>query len=86
MTMGILDTVGNFLSEHLENVRQTEEEKRQREAEARDQRLKDDSLTCRRCGKLAAPIADTGNRYRCDACGNQFAGARHGWRTADPDE
>src|SRR4051812_36331594 len=35
------------------------------------------SLTCRRCGKLAPPILDTGNRYRCHGCDNQFAGARH---------
>jgi hypothetical protein len=36
------------------------------------------ALTCRRCGQVAPPIQGTGNRYRCDACGNQFAGARHG--------
>ena len=35
------------------------------------------SLTCRRCGKLAGPIGGTRNRYRCDGCGKQFAGANH---------
>ncbi len=35
------------------------------------------ALTCRKCGKLAYPLLDTGNRYRCYECGNQFAAARH---------
>ena len=34
------------------------------------------ALSCSRCGKLAAPILRTGNRYRCP-CGNQFAGDYH---------
>ncbi len=37
---------------------------------------RDMSLPCRRCKQLAAPIQDSGNRYRC-SCGNQFAAARH---------
>lgn len=36
------------------------------------------ALTCRRCKTLAYPISGTKNRYRCDRCGNQFAGHRHG--------
>ncbi len=42
----------------------------------RDGRLKDESLTCRKCGELAAPIEGTKNRYRCPN-GHQFAGSRH---------
>jgi hypothetical protein len=34
------------------------------------------SLSCQRCGKLAAPVLGTINRYRC-RCGNQFAGDSH---------
>ncbi len=36
------------------------------------------ALTCRRCQTLAYPISGTKNRYRCDRCGKQFAGARQG--------
>ena len=46
----------------------------QREFELASRNL---SLTCKICGKLASPIPDTGNRYRCADCGNQFAGATH---------
>lgn len=83
--MGIWDTIDNFLTEFSDEKARAEAEKRRKEAEAISKRLKDDSLTCRRCGKLAAPLMDTGNRYRCGACGNQFAGARHGWVTANED-
>jgi len=38
---------------------------------------RDESVTCRHCHALAHPISGTGNRYRCDRCGNQFPGARH---------
>lgn len=37
------------------------------------------SLTCTHCGKLALPIRETNDRYRCDNCGRQFAGAKHGF-------
>lgn len=46
-----------------------------------DNKLKDFSLTCNRCGKLAEPITGSGNRYRCSACGNQFA---HSWHGVEP--
>jgi hypothetical protein len=35
------------------------------------------ALTCDRCGERSPPIPDTGNRYRCEKCNRQFAGARH---------
>jgi len=41
------------------------------------------SVRCRQCSKLADPIAETSNRYRC-ACGNQFAGAHHGGWPKNP--
>ncbi len=37
------------------------------------------SLTCKRCGGQASPIALTVSRYRCIKCGSQFAGQNHGW-------
>jgi hypothetical protein len=43
----------------------------------RQQQFENERLTCRRCKGLASPIGGTGNRYRCDNCGNQFAGAQH---------
>jgi len=50
--------------------------------EERQERLKqrktDLALTCEKCDELAEPIEGTGNRYRCEHCGNQFAGAHHG--------
>jgi tRNA(Ile2) C34 agmatinyltransferase TiaS len=39
--------------------------------------FENEKLTCRRCNQLASPIGGTGNRYRCDKCGRQFAAARH---------
>ena len=58
---------------------QEEVDRRIDERERRDaQRKKDLALTCEKCEKLAEPIARTGNRYRCNHCGNQFAGANHG--------
>jgi len=54
------------------------EERRQKEyEEQRAHQMKALALTCRRCRKLAPPIPGTGNRYRCNECGNQFAGAAH---------
>jgi hypothetical protein len=43
-------------------------------------RTKDLSLSCPNCGKLAPPIEDTTDRYRCEECGHQFAGAPHNFR------
>jgi hypothetical protein len=43
-----------------------------------DRAFGDLALTCHKCRKLALPIPNTGNRYRCEHCQNQFAGARHG--------
>lgn len=44
---------------------------------ARENRAyKDHSITCRKCGELAGPIAGTYRNYRC-RCGRQFAGPRH---------
>jgi len=40
---------------------------------------RDLSLSCGSCGKLAAPINGTGNRYRCNSCSNQFVGPVHGY-------
>ncbi len=34
------------------------------------------SVSCRKCGGLAGPIAGTKRNYRCD-CGHQFSGANH---------
>ena len=42
------------------------------------QKKKDLALSCEKCDKLAEPINGTGNRYRCEHCSNQFAGAHHG--------
>ncbi len=39
------------------------------------------SLTCRRCGELASPTPNSGNRYRCSKCKNQFAGPGHGMKS-----
>ena len=36
------------------------------------------ALSCKRCSKLAIPIWNTGNRYKCHYCGHQFVSARHG--------
>ena len=35
------------------------------------------ALSCLRCGELAYPLGGTANRYRCEGCRRQFAGARH---------
>jgi hypothetical protein len=37
------------------------------------------AISCEKCGKLAAPMLRTKNRYRCP-CGNQFAGDPHNIR------
>ncbi len=37
------------------------------------------SLTCRKCGSLATPIAGTNNRYRCPNGKKQFAEVHHGF-------
>jgi hypothetical protein len=44
-----------------------------------ERKMQQFSLNCRGrgCGKLARPIPGTGNRYRCDHCGRQFAQSRH---------
>ncbi len=36
------------------------------------------ALECRACGEAALPVPTTSNQYRCDHCGREFAGARHG--------
>jgi len=43
-----------------------------------EQEMRGYSLTCKQCNDLAEPIPDTGNRYRCESCGNQFSAAKHG--------
>jgi biotin carboxyl carrier protein len=67
-------------SEH-EHAEKERSERSRLFAEARksehEHAMKVFSLTCRRCGKLASPIPGTVNRYRCDACGNQFAQGAH---------
>lgn len=60
-------------TDRLEDARRRVEHDRQLAVDR--QRL---GLTCRRCGTLALPIPDSHNRYRCDRCGRQFVGARHG--------
>lgn len=65
-------------TEQYENKMQALKEEHKRHLERGKQEL---ALTCRRCNKLAVPIIDTSNRYRCEGCGNQFAGARHGLRS-----
>jgi Zn finger protein HypA/HybF involved in hydrogenase expression len=46
-------------------------------AERMRQQRERESLTCRRCGELAAPISETRDRYRCSNCNHQFSGRRH---------
>lgn len=61
------------------NWRRLEEEREEKEKEKRrqlEQYSRDMSLSCHKCGELAAPIPDSGNRYRC-TCGHQFAAAKH---------
>lgn len=50
-----------------------ESEKTER-ALQRAQEVRDMGLACARCGELALPIVSTGDRYRCESCGCQFAG------------
>lgn len=40
---------------------------------------KANALTCRKCNSLAYPISNTGNRYRGENCGKQFANRHHGY-------
>ena len=64
-------------------LRSQRERGRSREAAARQaaahaQYLRDaHALSCLRCGELAYPLGGTANRYRCEGCRRQFAGARH---------
>lgn len=68
------DQLQDELRQSREHVRQLQEHAAFIEAM---QKL---ALSCNRCGRLAYPITDTGNRYGC-LCGNQFPGARHGLPT-----
>jgi len=58
----------------LATRRKTEEEREIQSGE----KMVDLGLECEKCGELALPIPETGDRYRCDKCGHQFAGAKHG--------
>lgn len=60
-------------ADRLEDARRRVEHDRQLEVDRQNL-----GLSCRRCGTLALPILDSQNRYRCDRCGRQFVGARHG--------
>ena len=53
------------------------EEERIKEEKERKWAYEAKSLTCRKCSALGRPISGSKNRYRCEACGNQFAGDRH---------
>ena len=53
------------------------EKKQQQEKERLESHRRNLGLTCARCASLALPIRWTNNRYRCEKCGRQFAGARH---------
>jgi hypothetical protein len=87
--IGIAIAVAWAISDRLARIKlqkmRTEWEEWEAEKEEHNRnlvRMKQElALTCRRCGKLAVPIVDTGNRYRCENCGNQFAGASHGLHT-----
>lgn len=74
---------GGFFEEALKSLLTTEDLSKAKEAEANAARIdkwkKDNSLNCRKCGRLAEPIEGTTSRYRC-SCGSQFAGAPHSKR------
>ena len=59
-----------------EDSQKAREEEEAARAERRAKIIKDYSLNCKQCKKLACPIAGTLNRYRC-SCGNQFVGPKH---------
>ena len=63
--------------EQEETAEQMEQRVEERE-ERLTRRKRDLALSCDKCDKLAEPIEGTGNRYRCEHCSNQFAGAHHG--------
>ncbi len=65
--------------------RRVVEEKRQRKLQRQHSRMAGiptriagSELTCGRCEELAAPIVETGNRYRCGLCGREFVDVKHG--------
>jgi len=75
------DQLQDELRQSREHVRQLQEHVRQlQEHAAFIEAMQKLALSCNRCGRLAYPITDTGNRYGC-LCGNQFPGARHGLPT-----
>ena len=78
MWEALFDDLGRAAELIIEQKEQKEVAKREaeREAERYVQMMQDYALNCRRCRKMAYPIAGTSNRYRCP-CGNQFAGSRH---------
>ncbi len=78
--------IGYLCSESEEERKRKAEVKKEAEEQAAADLAKrrlDLAVTCERrngmtCGALALPIPATGNRYRCEKCGRQFAQARHG--------
>lgn len=60
-----------------ETLRVWLQERVRQQQEQQQEQMNSLALTRRRCGELAPPIAGTKNRYRCDGCSNQFAGAVH---------
>jgi len=50
---------------------------KEKQIETLRQKMVDFALTCPRCGKLAHPIVNANQRYRCYNCGHQFEDAYH---------
>lgn len=75
VVIGIIITI-NFNQEQ-ERLREAQEYWLREQQEDWDRSQPDLALSCRKCDSLAAPIVNTGNRYRCEKCGNQFAATKH---------
>ena len=56
------------------------EDRREIARQLATKRIRNSSLSCNSCTKLAHPILDSGDKYRCIGCGRQFAGSRHDLR------
>ena len=64
----------------IKSGRDPHEERKVAARQAITKRVRNSSLSCNACKKLAPPILDSGDKYRCVGCGRQFAGGRHDLR------
>lgn len=64
----------------IRDGRDPNEERKELARRLATKRVRNSSLTCNSCGRLAHPILDSGDKYRCVGCGRQFAGGRHDLR------